>query len=158
MVVVDAFIKDRDEHDWTFLLHGTAASRFESGDGRATHTNGAAVLDIVPCYADKDVEPGFSVTRFPSNNFGEHPLLRVSVSGRKEWVAATVLFPRRADDEPVQVERSVRRGVLTVVVTRGDRADTFTLTRDRRSGRVKKLRVLRKHLTTTVEKLDLRPR
>jgi len=48
VVVADAFVKDAEEHDYSWLLHGNADSNFDLARIGHTHFRDAA-LDIVPC-------------------------------------------------------------------------------------------------------------
>lgn len=126
VVVADAFVKDAKDHEYTWLLHGNADSKFDLARDRATHVAGSAALDVVPCLLDA-AAPAFETKRFPSNNFGEHDVLRATVKG-KRWLGLTVLAPRGSSDEPVAVKREVKSGKLVVTVTRGGAKDEFTLT------------------------------
>ncbi|MCC6738337.1 MAG: heparinase II/III family protein [Planctomycetia bacterium] len=126
VVVADAFVKDAKDHEYTWLLHGNADSKFDLAGDRATHVAGSAALDVVPCLLDA-APPAFETKRFPSNNFGEHDVLRATMKG-KRWLGPTVLAPRGSSDEPVAVKREVKSGKLVVTVTRGGAKDEFTLT------------------------------
>ena len=53
VVVADAFVKDAKDHDYTWLLHGNADSKFDLARDRATHISGEAALDVVPCLLDQ---------------------------------------------------------------------------------------------------------
>ena len=46
VVVADAFAKDARDHDYTWLLHGNADSKFDLAQDRATHVSGEAALDV----------------------------------------------------------------------------------------------------------------
>ncbi|MEK7466970.1 MAG: heparinase II/III family protein [Planctomycetota bacterium] len=153
VVVADAFVKDAKDHEYTWLLHGNADSRFDCAKDRATHQSGDAALDIVPCLFDKEA-PAFTTARFPSGNFGEHDMLRATVRGRR-WVGLTVLSPRAATDSAAEVKREIKGGKLVVTVTRGDAKDEFTLTGSP-SGGVALLRVVRFDAGKAAEPIDLR--
>jgi hypothetical protein len=126
VVVADAFVKDAKDHEYAWLLHGNADSKFDCAKDRATHNSGDAALDIVPCLFDKEL-PAFETKRFPSGNFGEHDMLRATVKG-KRWLGLTVLSPRGAADTAAEVKREIKGGKLVVTVTRGSAKDEFTLT------------------------------
>jgi len=127
VVLADAFVKDAKDHEFTWLLHGNADSKFDTATpGRAVHLSGDAALDIVPLLLDKSV-PVFDTKTFPSGNFGDHPLFRATVKARR-WLALTVLAPRAAADPATEVKREVKSGKLVVTVTRGTAKDEFTLT------------------------------
>ncbi|MCE9583631.1 MAG: heparinase II/III-family protein [Planctomycetes bacterium] len=140
VVVADAFVKDAKDHDYTWLLHGNADSKFDCAKDRATHQSGDAALDIVPCLFDKDVL-AFETKKFPSSNFGEHDMLRATVKG-KRWLGLTVLSPRGASDAAADVKREIKGGKLVVTVTRGGAKDEFTLTAAPNGG-IGSLRVVR---------------
>ncbi len=140
VVVADAFVKDAKDHEYAWLLHGNADSKFDLAKDRATHLSGDAALDIVPCLFEKD-PPAFTTARFPSNNFGEHDMLRATVKGRR-WLALTVLSPRGGSEAAAEVKRDIKGGKLVVAVTRGGAKDEFTVTAAP-SGGIAALRVVR---------------
>ncbi len=140
VVVADAFAKNQEDHDYTWLLHGNADSDFDLARDRATHTSGDAALDIVPCLLDQGTV-AFETKMFPSHDFGDHPMLRATFHGRR-WLGLTVLAPRKATDRAADVQREVKGGALVVTVSRGRTKDELTLTATP-SGGIATLRVTR---------------
>ena len=140
VVVADAFVKDAEEHDYTWLLHGNADSNFDLARDRATHTSGDAALDIVPCLLDQGAI-AYETKRFPSHDFGDHPMLRATFRG-KRWLGLTVLAPRRATEPAADVLREIKGGELVVTVTRGGTRDELMATAGP-SGGIATLRVVR---------------
>ena len=140
VVVADAFVKDVKDHDYTWLLHGNADSSFDLARDRATHICGEGALDVVPCLLDQGTV-AFETKRFPSHDFGDHPLLRATFHGRR-WVGLTVLAPRKATEPAVDVHREVKGGALVVTVTRGGTKDELLVTTGP-SGGIAALRVVR---------------
>lgn len=125
-VVADAFVKDTTDHEYTWLLHGTGDSTFDTkAPGRAVHCAGDLALDVVPCLVDPPI-PTFEARPFPCPDLGEHLLLRGVVRARR-WLGLTVLSPRALADSPAVVQREVKGGKLVVTVRRGDATDVFTL-------------------------------
>jgi hypothetical protein len=140
VVVADAFVKDAQDHEYAWLLHGNADSKFELAGDRATHICGEAALDIVPCL----IEGGgvaFETNVFPSADFGDHPMLRATRKGSR-WLGLTVLVPRMVSAESADVRSEVQGGELLVTVTRGGAKDEFTVTVSP-DGRIAALRVIR---------------
>jgi len=140
VVVADAFVKDAKDHDYTWLLHGNTDSNFDLARDRATHRSGDAALDIVPCLIDQGAI-AFETKRFPSHDFGDHPMLRVTFHGRR-WLGLTVLAPRKATEPAVDVQREVKGAALVVTVTRGGAKDELLVTAGP-SGGIAALRVVR---------------
>ena len=140
VVVADAFVKDVKDHDYTWLLHGNADSSFDLARDRATHICGEGALDVVPCLLDQGAV-AFETKRFPSHDFGDHPLLRATFHGRR-WVGLTVLAPRKATEPAVDVHREVKGGAFVVTVTRGGTKDELLVTTGP-SGGIAALRVVR---------------
>jgi hypothetical protein len=140
VVVADAFVKDAKDHDYTWLLHGNADSTFALARDRATHASGEAALDVVPCLLD----PGavaFETKRFPSHDFGDHPLLRATFHGRR-WLGLTVLAPRKVTEPGVDVRHEVKSAEVLVSVTRRGTKDELVLTAGP-SGGIATVRVVR---------------
>ena len=125
-VVADAFVKDAKDHDYTWLLHGNADSKFDLARDRATHTSGEAALDVVPCLIDNGAV-SFETKVFPSGDFGDHPLLRATFKGTR-WLGLTVLTPRRSTEKAADVRREIKGGRLLVTVTRGGAKDELMVT------------------------------
>ncbi len=140
VVVADAFVKDAKDHEYTWLMHGNADSKFDLAKDRATHLAGDAALDVVPCLLDKET-PAFETKKFPSGNFGEHDMLRVTVKA-KRWLGLTVLAPRSSADPAAEVKREIKSGKLVVTVTRGGAKDEVTLTANPNGG-IASIRVVR---------------
>jgi hypothetical protein len=140
VVVADAFVKDAEEHDYSWLLHGNADSNFDLARDRATHTSGDAALDIVPCLLDQGAI-AYETKRFPSHDFGDHPMLRATFRG-KRWLGLTVLAPRRATEPAADVLREIKGGELVVTVTRDGTRDELMATAGP-SGGIATLRVVR---------------
>lgn len=125
VVVADCFDKGGGKHDYDFLLHGNATSKFETETERAVHLVGAAALDIVPVTLD-GTAPVFSTVQRPSNNFGEHPMLRARISANR-FVALTVLYPRKAEAAPVTVTAERKGGKLALKIVHAGGEDRVTL-------------------------------
>jgi hypothetical protein len=140
VVVLDAFAKDAKEHEWTWLLHGNADSTFEHARDRSAHRSGDTALEIVPCPLDSGPLT-FETRKFPSGNFGEHPVLHAKFRG-KRWFAATVLAVRGGSDAPVAVARAVKSGKLVVTVERGGAKDEIAVAAAP-DGRIASVRMLR---------------
>jgi hypothetical protein len=126
VVVADAFVKDTKSHDYTWLLHGNADSKFALARDRATHASGQAALDIVPCLLDNG-RLAFETKIFPSANFGDHPMLRATFKGNR-WLGLTVLAPRQSAEMATDVKREINDGRLLVTVARGGAKDELMVT------------------------------
>jgi hypothetical protein len=126
VVVADAFAKDTNKHDFTWLLHGNADSKFDLVRDRATHTSGEAALDVVPCLMDNGAV-AFETKMFPSRDFGAHPMLRATYKGHR-WLGLTVLAPRRSTERAADVRREMKGERLLVTVTRGGVKDELEVT------------------------------
>ncbi|MBI2923918.1 MAG: heparinase II/III family protein [Planctomycetes bacterium] len=153
VVVVDGFVKDGKDHEWTWLLHGNADSAFDLAKDRATHRAGGASLEIVPCSLDAG-DVAFKTEKFPSGNFGEHPVLHAKFRG-KRWLGVTVLAPGGRDEETAAVKREVKSGKLVVTVERGGRKDEFTVTAAP-EGRLAAVKVVRWDTGKVAEQADLK--
>jgi len=139
-VVADAFVKDMRDHDYTWLLHGNADSKFDLAQDRVTHISGEAALDVVPCLLDNGAV-AFKTKIFPSGNFGDHPMLRATFKG-KRWLGLTVLAPHKVSEPAAHVKREIKGGKLLVTVTRGGAKDELMVTAVPNGG-IAALRVIR---------------
>lgn len=126
VVVADAFVKDAKNHNYTWLLHGNADSKFDLTRDRATHTSGEATLDIVPCLIDNGTV-ALETKVFPSGDFGDHPMLQATFQGTR-WLGLTVLSPRRSTERAADVRRDIQGERLLVTVTRGGTKDELMVT------------------------------
>ena len=133
-------MKDAKDHDYTWLLHGNADSKFDLARDRATHTSGEAALDVVPCLLDNGAV-AFETKMFPSADFGDHPMLRATFQGNR-WLGLTVLAPRRSTETAADVKREIKGGRLLVTVTRGGAKDELMVTAVPNGG-IAALRVIR---------------
>jgi hypothetical protein len=107
---------------------------------RATHVSGEAALDIVPCLLDNG-GVAFETKRFPSANFGDHPMLRATFKGNR-WLGLTVLAPRKLAETAADVKREIKGGELFVTVARGGATDELMVTAAPNGG-IAALRVIR---------------
>lgn len=154
VVVADAFVKDAKDHAYTWLLHGNLDSKFDLARDRATHASGEAALDVAFCLLDHG--PIALETRaFPSQSFGDHPMLRATFQGNR-WLGLTVLAPRRSSETAADVKREIKGGNLVVTVERGGSKDEITLMAAP-NGRIGALRVIRTmNEKTVVEDLKMK--
>lgn len=151
VVVADAFVKDAKNHDYTWLLHGNADSKFDLARDRAVHLSGEAALDIVPCLLDGSALV-LETKMFPSADFGRHPMLQATLKGNR-WLGLTVLAPRGSGESAVGVDRQIKGGELVVTVTRGGGMDKLLVTAAPNVGIVR-LRVIRTVGGETVEQAE----
>jgi hypothetical protein len=126
VVVADAFVKDRKVHDYAWLLHGNAESRFDLAQDRATHVAGKAALDVACCLFDNG-PIALETKMVPSQSFGDHPMLRATFKGNR-WLGLTVLSPRGVSQTAAVVKREIVGGSLLVTVARGGPEEEFMLT------------------------------
>lgn len=140
VVIADAFVKDAKDHDYTWLLHGNADSKFDLAQDRAAHASSEAALDVAACLLDNGAV-AFETKIFPSGDFGDHPMLRATFKG-KRWLGLTVLGPRGASEAAADVKREIKGGKLLVTVTRGGAKDELTVTAAPNGG-IAALRVIR---------------